>query len=84
MDYRIYNVSSGELENSAEAHVLARAYRAAWRATHGVEPAGAHEIRTLGFVMHFGGWAPAWTDVSHEFSPITELASEGMGARDDY
>ncbi|HUU71380.1 MAG TPA: hypothetical protein VMW70_02050 [Burkholderiales bacterium] len=84
MDYRIYNVSSGEYENSAEAHVLARAYRAAWRATHGSEPTGSHQIGSLGFVMLFGGWAPAWADVSHECSAAMELAPVAVGGRDDY
>ena len=82
MDYRIYNVSNGEFENSAEAHVLARAYRAAWRAMHGAEPAGAHQISSLGFIFHFGGWAPAWTDISHECA--TEPAFATAGGRDDY
>jgi len=84
MDYRIYNVASGEYENSAEAHVLARAYRAAWRATHGCEPRGPHQIERLGFVMHYGGWAPAWADVSHEFAAGPEFASAATGGRDDY
>jgi hypothetical protein len=83
MDYRIYNASSGEYESSAEAHVLARAYRAAWRAVHGLEPEGVHEIGSLGLLMHFGGWAPAWTDVSHECAIAPEFASAAAGGHDD-
>ena len=83
MDYRIYNVSSGEYENSAEAHVLARAYRAAWRAAHGLEPRGGHEIARLGLLLHFGGWAPAWADVSHEGAGAADFASVAAGGHDD-
>lgn len=88
MDYRIFSISTGEDENSAEAHVLARAYRAVWRATHGSEPAGAHQIAPLDLFIQFGGWAPAWTDISHECSASiatdTNIASELMGGRDDH
>ena len=31
MDYRIFSMSTGEEDNSTEAHVFARAYRGAWR-----------------------------------------------------
>ena len=54
MDYRIVNISTDEEENSTEAHVLARAYRAAWRATYGAEPSGRHEFASLNLAMRFG------------------------------
>jgi hypothetical protein len=52
--YRILSISTGEEENSTEAHVLARAYRAAWRAAHGGHPIGMHEIYRLNIVIDFG------------------------------
>jgi hypothetical protein len=55
MDYRVINKSSGEDENSIEAHVLARAYRAVWRCSHGCEPTGQHPIEGLELVIDFGG-----------------------------
>ena len=57
MDYRVFRKSSGEDENSIEAHVLARAYRAVWRCTHGSEPVGQHQIAGLELVIDFGGKA---------------------------
>jgi hypothetical protein len=59
MDYRVINLSSGEDEDSTEAHVFARAYREAWRAIYGSEPAGRHQVAALGFVVHFAGRTPA-------------------------
>ena len=59
MVYRVFSMSSGEDENSTEAHVFARAYRGAWRSIHGCEPAGRHEVAALELVMDFGGREPA-------------------------
>ncbi len=59
MDYRIFNISSGEDESSVEAHVLVRAYRAVWRCTYGAEPTGRHQVAGLELVMDFGGPAEA-------------------------
>jgi len=65
MEYRIFSMTSGEEEGSTEAHVFARAYRGAWRAIYGSEPAGRHQIPALGFVMDFGGRTPARSGTSH-------------------
>ncbi len=65
MDYWIFSLSSGENENSGEAHVFTRAYRAAWRARHGSEPTGAHQVAALDLVIHFGKLAPARAGGSH-------------------
>ena len=64
MDYRIFSESSGEDESSIEAHVLARAYRAVWRCTHGTEPVGQHQIAGLQFVIDFGRGADMRVDSS--------------------
>ena len=65
MDYRIFSISSGEDENSTEAHVFARAYRGAWRCIHGSEPAGRHEVAALELAMDFGECAPSRVGTSH-------------------
>ena len=65
MDYRVINISSGEDEDSTEAHVFARAYRGAWRAIYGSEPAGRHQVPALAFVMDFGARAPARVGTAH-------------------
>ena len=65
MDYRIFSMSSGEEEGSTEAHVFARAYREAWRAIYGSEPAGRHQVAVLGFVVDFGGRTPARVGTAH-------------------
>lgn len=65
MDYRVINLSSGEDEDSTQAHVFARAYREAWRAIYGSEPAGRHQVAVLGFVVDFGGRTPARSGTAH-------------------
>ena len=65
MDYRVINILSGEDEDSTEAHVFARAYRGAWRAIYGSEPAGRHQVTALGFVMDFSGRTPARSSTLH-------------------
>ncbi len=57
MEYRIFSILSGEEQNSIEAHVLARAYRAVWRCTHGSEPTGRHHVAGLELALVFGGRA---------------------------
>lgn len=54
MRYRLSSLSTGEPCASVEAHVLARAYRAAWRAAHTGEPWGCRVLAELDLVMQFG------------------------------
>lgn len=75
MDYRIFSMPSGEDENSTEAHVLARAYRAVWRATHGFDPTGQHQIAALRLVMDFGNKAQARVGTSHAGATLTARRS---------
>ncbi len=58
MDYWIFSISSGELEKSSAAHVLARAYREAWRVKKLTEPEGAHHFNPLDLVICYGGYSP--------------------------
>jgi len=51
VDYRIYTASSGEPLDTLETHVLARAYRAAWRALFACDPVGAHRIEALDVLL---------------------------------
>ena len=71
MDYRVFSMSSGELENSTEAHVFARAYRGAWRCIHGSEPAGRHEVAALELAMDFGERAPSRVVTSRAGTTLT-------------
>ena len=59
-------MSSGEDESSVEAHVLARAYRAAWRVKNLAEPDGAHQFAPLDLVICYGGWSPPKVAISNE------------------
>ena len=59
MDYQVFSTSSGEEDNSTEAHVFARAYRAAWRSAYAAEPAGRHKVEGLELVIDFGQSPPA-------------------------
>ncbi len=80
MDYCIFSLSSGENENSGEAHVFTRAYRAAWRARHGSEPTGAHQVAALDLVIHFGKLAPTRVGVSHAGAESIERRVEPAAA----
>jgi len=55
MQYTIRSLSSDEAFETLAAHVLARAYLAAWRARHGSEPSGPHVIEGLDLVIEFQG-----------------------------
>ena len=83
MDYRVINISSGEDEGSTEAHVFARAYRGAWRAIYGSDPAGRHQVAALGFVMDFGARAPARSSTSHADAAPTARCAEPASAAVD-
>jgi hypothetical protein len=54
MEYALFSLSDSEPIDAVEAHVLARAYDAAWRALHRCEPAGQHVIENLGIAIDFG------------------------------
>lgn len=55
MPYRVFRLAGGEPVDSLEAHVLARAYREAWRALRFSEPAGPHMIEGLGLMVEYWG-----------------------------
>ena len=55
MTFRVFSHSSGEPLDTVEMHVLAKAYRAAWRSRFIHDPAGVHVIETLDLVIDFGG-----------------------------
>lgn len=57
--YSIYSWPGTEPLDSIEMHVLARAYRDAWRSLHAREPASRHVIASLGVVIVFGGTVPS-------------------------
>ena len=54
LDHTIYMQSSMEPIDSLEMHVLARAYRAAWRSIHTRDPMNRHVLESLGVVIIFG------------------------------
>ena len=74
MSFRVFTLSSGDPLDTVEMHVLAKAYRAAWRAQYASEPTGAHAIERLGVVIDFGREdASAQTggdDADSPFGPI--------------
>jgi hypothetical protein len=53
MQYTIRSLSTNEELDSLAADVVARAYRAAWRARHGNEPVGSHVLEGLDLVIEF-------------------------------
>jgi hypothetical protein len=55
MTFRVFNRSSGEPLDTVEMHVLAKAYRAAWRSQFTSDPVGSHVIEGLDLVIDFGG-----------------------------
>jgi hypothetical protein len=54
MEYSLFHLGNGEPVDALDAHVLARAYDAAWRALHRCEPVGQHTIESLGLAIDFG------------------------------
>ena len=53
-EYSIYSASSREPLETLELHVLARAYRAAWRSIHGRDPVDRHVLERLDVMILFG------------------------------
>lgn len=56
--YRICSHSSGEPLDTIEMHVLARAYRAAWRSRFASDPFGSHVIAALDVLFVFSVQGP--------------------------
>lgn len=54
MEYGLFSLTDSEPVDALEAHVLALAYDAAWRALYRCEPAGQHVIEGLGLAIDFG------------------------------
>jgi hypothetical protein len=52
-DYGVFSHSSGKPLDTVEAHVLARAYRAAWRSLFAGDPLGPHVIAPLDVLFVF-------------------------------
>ena len=88
MDYRVYSALSGEEDSSTEAHVFARAYRAAWRSAYATEPTGRHKVEGLELVIDFGrralarsgnpevAWAPTTRCAERSAPPDDVLPGE--------
>ena len=55
MEYSIFTISTGARLDTVEIHVLARAYRTAWRSHFGRDPAGPHALRQLDVLFVFIG-----------------------------
>jgi hypothetical protein len=53
MQYRVFSGSGNEPLDTVEMHVLARAYRAAWRSRFARDPVGRHVIAALDVVFVF-------------------------------
>ena len=53
MEYSIFSHSSGEPLHTVEMHVLARAYRTAWRSLFAGDPVGPHVIAALDVLFVF-------------------------------
>jgi hypothetical protein len=57
-EHSIYSWSSMEPLDTLEMHVLARAYRAAWRSLHARDPVSRHVIVSLDVMIVFGNQPP--------------------------
>jgi hypothetical protein len=84
LDYWIFSISSGELEKSAAAHVLARAYREAWRIKNLKDPEGAHHFGPLDMVICYGGYVPPRVAIDNEgVKPRAQFRRSGHGHTDE-
>lgn len=59
---RLYSYATGEPVDTVEMHVLAKAYRAAWRSVRATEPVGRHVIAAADLVIDFGPVEPPAAD----------------------
>jgi hypothetical protein len=50
----LYSNTTGETVDTVEMHVLAKAYRAAWRSVHASDPTGCHVIAGADLLIDFG------------------------------
>jgi hypothetical protein len=71
MRYRLYCNSTGEPCDAVEMHVLARAYRAAWRAAHACEPAHRLLLRGLDLLIDFDSPSAAEESPAPHATPRT-------------
>jgi len=55
-EHSIYSWPGMEPLDTIEMHVLARAYRAAWRSLHARDPVSRHVIESLDVMIDFGNW----------------------------
>jgi hypothetical protein len=53
LEHWIYSWSGREPLDTVEMHVLARAYRDAWRSLHACDPVNQHVIESLDVVIDF-------------------------------
>ncbi len=58
MEYSMFSHSSGQALHTVEMHVLARAYRAAWRSLFAKDPVGPHIIAALDVLFVFSARRP--------------------------
>jgi hypothetical protein len=80
MTFSLCNYYSGERLDTVELHVLAKAYRAAWRAQYQREPLGVHVIASLSLVIDFGGAAgPDPVDPPELDSPFGPIRRRDWG-----
>ncbi len=54
MNYRIFRLSTRELMDELELHVLAKAYYAAWQCMRGTVPTREHIMPRLDLLIDFG------------------------------
>jgi hypothetical protein len=59
MRYRLYSNSTLEPCDTVEMHVLARAYRAAWRSVYACEPSDRHVLASVDLLIDFEPGAQA-------------------------
>jgi len=65
MQYTLYSCSTHEAIDTVEMHVLAKAYRAAWRSMWASDPAGPHLVNGLDLVIDFGPTRPVGAAPTH-------------------
>jgi CelD/BcsL family acetyltransferase involved in cellulose biosynthesis len=58
MCFKLYSYSTGEPVETVEMHVLAKAYRAAWRSVHAREPGQCHVLAAVDLVIDFEDGGP--------------------------
>jgi hypothetical protein len=79
MTFKLYSYTTGEPVDMVELHVVAKAYRAAWRLVHVREPEQCHLLPGLDLVIDFGDTDPIAPTYGAIGTEVAAVGCQGAG-----